>query len=235
MKKMGTSFVAVVLSAAMLMTPVSAASAFSDVPDTHWGYEYIQRSAENDLVAGVGDGLFQPDNSVSNSEWVTMVCNLLFKTKVNAYLFGISSSLGTTDTIATNWWYAYMEVARNQKLLTNTSVLAIYNANNGSWKQVGDGISRYDMAQIIYNVSQNLSWQAISSDALAQAKERIADWAGIPEGYQDAVAYCYAAGFIGGMDEDGTFGGEGIMTRAQATVVLCRMLDVKNGTHTFGA
>ena len=78
MKKMGTSFVAVVLSAAMLMTPVSAASAFSDVPDTHWGYEYIQRSAENDLVAGVGDGLFQPDNSVrirSGSPW-SVICSL---------------------------------------------------------------------------------------------------------------------------------------------------------------
>ena len=40
-------------------------SAFSDVPDNNWASKYIAYCAERNIVAGVGDGRFDPDGALS--------------------------------------------------------------------------------------------------------------------------------------------------------------------------
>lgn len=199
--------------------PGAHAASFTDVPERHWSYEFVEKAHANELVSGTGDGAFQPDNTVSNAEWATMVCNLFYADSIEAY----HAQGGNTEY----WWMPYMYVG--QRVLGGTTVM------NDGWRSPGwepavvtAGISRYDMAQVIYNIA--LHWEQPSTTGI---ESHIADWSSVPENYRDAVAYCFAAGFVTGVDANGTFDGNNTMTRGAAAVVLCRLLDAKNGTHQF--
>lgn len=51
-------WIAVLVMAAMLVVPAGAADAFTDVPETHWAYEYIRNAVDYGLINGVGNGRF---------------------------------------------------------------------------------------------------------------------------------------------------------------------------------
>lgn len=53
---------------------------------------------------------------------------------------------------------------------------------------------------------------------------KVADWSTVPTAYQDAVSVCYNMGMLSGVDGKGTFNGNGVMTRAQAAVVMDRLI-----------
>ena len=66
-----------------LSLPVSAATtAFSDVPSTYWGYSYITEAASKGLVSGIGNGKYGPEDTLSNSQFITMVCNYVCKKRI---------------------------------------------------------------------------------------------------------------------------------------------------------
>lgn len=47
-----------------------------------------------------------------------------------------------------------------------------------------------------------------------------------PVNYREALTAVVGAGMITGVDSKGTFNGNGLMTRGQAAVVMCRMFEV---------
>lgn len=84
-------------------------------------------------------------------------------------------------------------------------------------------MSRYDMAQMVYNSITAKGYQ-VTVDVGA-IWTSTADWIFVPYQYRDAVAVTKTCGIINGMDEKGTFGGGLNMTRAQASVVLFGLYD----------
>lgn len=86
-------------------------------------------------------------------------------------------------------------------------------------------INRYDMAQLMYNV---LKAEGITTSSLSDTS-KVADWASVPSTYQNAVSVCYNMGMLSGVDSKGTFNGTGVMDRAQAAVVMSRLLEVCSG------
>ena len=77
------------------------------------------------------------------------------------------------------------------------------------------------MAQIIYHA---MTAAGVKVDVdLEAARASTADWVYVPDKYRPAVAAAKAAGLISGIDSNGTFGGDGNMTRAQACVVLTKL------------
>ena len=95
-----------------------------------------------------------------------------------------------------------------------------------SMKSVTDVITRYDMAQIMYNLMSKKGVQMPTNVDTS----KIADWSKIPQEYQKAVSVCYSLGTLSGTDSKGTFNGTGNMDRAQAAVVMSRLLEVCEGT-----
>ena len=98
-------------------------------------------------------------------------------------------------------------------------------------KVMTSSVNRYDMAQVIYNIylsQKDYQLKDMPAVNTAGIANHIADYQKVPSNYRTAVEFCYAAGFITGTDSAGTFAGEAAMTRAQAAVVLCRLLDAKN-------
>ena len=207
--------IALSLGLCALTIPASAAATFTDVPSTYWGYSYITKAANNGLVSGIGNNQYGPEQKLSNAQFVTMVCNLFYSNQVKAQ--------GTSS----DWWRPYMNVAYANNLLSGTTVGQNYAAA-GSWNSssVNGQISRYDMAQIMYNLSTAQRWESPNSMSLVLAQYAIRDFGSIPTNYQMPVAYCFAKGLLTG-DENSNFNGSATTTRAQAAVVLCGLNDEK--------
>ena len=218
MKRMLKAAAALLLGGSMLVTgAMAAAPKFTDVPSGHWAYTYVSEAYENGLVSGKGGGLYGVNDALNIGEFATMLCGLLYPEADDPYA-GKSSY----------WWYQYAEAAYQKGDLDGT-VAGERRRTDGAWTAtvVEADMSRYDLAQIIANVMESQGWQTPDTTAILLAMATIPDWSEIPTNYQSAVAMAYAGGFLSGMDDKGTFGGESSMTRAQAAVVLCSMLDAK--------
>ena len=216
MKRTLRAAVAALLSVGILAGSVlTSSAAFTDVPSNHWAYTYVQKASDNKLVSGIGNNLYGVDNQLSAADFATMVCALLYPGKADS-LIGKSSY----------WWYPYMETAYQVGLLSGT-VAGDRRAADGAWySSVAEAkLSRYDLAQIIYNAQKLQSWEGPDATKLLIYMSLIPDWTQIPTKYQTAVLMAYAGGFLTGMDDKGTFKGSEYMTRGQAAVVLCAMLD----------
>ncbi len=50
---------------------------FSDVPDKHWGKDYIQKAYKIGIIQGYSDGSFAPENQITYAEVVTIMVNAL--------------------------------------------------------------------------------------------------------------------------------------------------------------
>ena len=198
-------FLAGSMSIALALTLVStsafaASVEFTDVPSSHWASSSISEMAEQGIMSGVGNNKFAPDTTLTGAQFVTMIVRHFYEDK-----------LGDGGE---KWYSAFMDVAEQEGILADTSITA-------------EGvINRYDMAQLMYNV---LKAEGISVTPLPDTS-KVADWASVPSTYRDAVSVCYNMGMLSGVDSKGTFNGTGVMDRAQAAVVMDRLLEICSGS-----
>ena len=75
--------------------PVSATK-FSDVPATHWAAKYVQYCADAGIVAGVGNGKFDPDAKLTATQWALMLLGALGYNAKNEGIGGEGWELATT-------------------------------------------------------------------------------------------------------------------------------------------
>lgn len=190
----------IALAVTMFSTTAFAASVkFTDVPDSHWASSSITEMADKGIMSGIGNNLFAPSNTLTGVEFVTMIVRHFYEDK-----------LGTEGE---KWYSEFMDAAKSANILTGTNVTA-----EGT-------INRYDMAQLMYNV---LKAEGITTSSLSDTS-KVADWSAVPSTYRDAVSVCYNMGMLTGVDNKGTFNGTGVMDRAQAAVVMDRLLEVCSG------
>lgn len=216
---------ALALSACLLMGSAQAvkASDFTDLKSNHWAYSYIDKAAGDGLVSGMGNGKFGPEEKLSNAQFITMVCNLLYEDNVKSFPAGSGS----------NWWLPYLNAAQSVGILDNTTIAQERSAA-GAWsaKMANAEINRYDMAQIMMNIAKEEGWTSATNAQISAAQSQIADWSSIPSKYQNAVASAYAKKYLSGMDDKGTFLGTATMNRAQGAVVLCKLSDENESEQT---
>lgn len=204
-RRLATGALSIALALTMVSTSAFAASVeFTDVPSSHWAHASISEMADKGVVSGTGNNKYSPDLTVSYAQFATMIARSFYNDQIE----------GDGD----KWYSSFMTTAEKVGILEGTKVL-------GNDALVEAGINRYEMAQVMYNVLQEqLGEIAIDFDTTA-----IADWASIPDNYKDAVSLCYHYGTLSGTDGKGTFSGTTMMTRAQAAVVMDRLLEVCSG------
>lgn len=199
-RRLAAGAVSIALAVTMFSTTAFAASVkFTDVPDSHWASSSITEMADKGIMSGIGNNLFAPSNTLTGAEFVTMIVRHFYEDK-----------LGTEGE---KWYSEFMDAAKSANILTGTNVTA-----EGT-------INRYDMAQLMYNV---LKAEGITTSSLSDTS-KVADWSAVPSNYCDAVSVCYNMGMLTGVDNKGTFNGTGVMDRAQAAVVMDRLLEVCSG------
>lgn len=180
---------------------------FTDVPSSHWSYSYVEKAAENGWVSGIGNGKFGVDNQVTYAEFSTML--------VRAFL---SEELEHYGGHATSWYEPYCATIAAMGIDKGTRM---YDGDSYVWSQP---INRYEMAQLLYNILAYKEVELSYNAATVQAG--IGDWNNVPSNYREALTAVVGTGMITGVDSKGTFNGNGLMTRGQAAVVMCRMSEV---------
>lgn len=204
-RRLAAGAMSIALAVTMLSTTAFAATVkFTDVPSSHWASSSITEMADKGIMSGIGNNLFAPSQQLSNAEFITMLVRQFYSDKLGAE--------GST------WYAPFMAAAKSANILTGTNV----GSNEGLATST---ISRYDMAQLMYNI---LKAEGITTSSLSDTS-KVADWASVPAAYRDAVSVCYNMGMLTGVDNKGTFNGTGVMDRAQAAVVMSRLTEVCSG------
>lgn len=227
-RKKGTRIVSGALALA-LMSSICGISAsaqapkFSDVPESHWAYANITRLCDKGIVGGMGDGRFSPDGTVTGAQFIKMI--------VDAMVMGagdettVATMMNAKNDHPTTWFEPYAKAAQAANLCDGTAY-AGYAANSDEWNWP---IQRYEMASILYNCVEKDSTvkpSKVTSVTIADFESLLIQ----EKPVRDAVKYVYAAGLMSGYD-DGQFLGYKMMNRAEATAIICRLMDWNAEEH----
>ena len=168
----------------------------------HWAREYVDTAAAAGWVAGVGNGLFAPDDALTRGMFVTMLARLA---GVNQADYPDSRF---SDVEASAWYAPSVSWA----------------ASKGIVSGVGDGkfepnrnITRQEMAVMFYGMLFGTDSILVEDDikiALGAFKDgdTVASWA------REAVAVCYISGIMVG--DNGSFKPTDLLSRAQLAQVF---------------
>jgi len=231
MRRISACALSLTLSASMILPAGAVGNTFSDVPQDHWANPYVEAMTQKGVVTGVGNGRFNPDGNLSTAEFAVMLTQAFCPEAVADPEEGGA------------WWEPYLDAAWSAGYLIDTTAGFSYidgiwdvTYTDGTWNEdvVTEPMTRYDMAQAMYNtvVAEGMALPTDEQREVAQAA--IGDFASIPEDYESAVVAMYALGYLSGVNANGDFGGEGAMTRAQSCVVMSKLLgtDVETAPET---
>ncbi|MFI2856288.1 S-layer homology domain-containing protein [Paenibacillus sp. JSM ZJ436] len=188
-------------------TAASANVSFKDLSTVPWAEESILSLAAREIVQGTGSGAFQPAQQVSRAEFVQML--------VNAFELGSGEKAASTfSDVKQGAWYS-------GALGTAQSLGIISGKPDGSFG-VHDSITRQEMAVIVHRLltAEGISLPEGSGSAKAFKDE------GLIAGYAAAsVKAMQASGLLQGSG-NGQFGPKELTTRAQAAVLVERLLEL---------
>lgn len=194
-KQLLTALLSLTMLAGLLAPALAYETAdFSDVPETHWAYEYVMRMADAGVIKGTGEGKFSPDMKLSAQMFVTLVGRVVFP---------------DVTAEGADWSGPYVQAARQTGLLTGTTVTE---------ENITGEITRYDMAVILKGCMK-----ALGVEPERAAQSAVTDFGDVPAQYTDAVLAAYGSGLITG-DQTGSFLGANTMSRAEAAAVLDRLI-----------
>ncbi len=220
---------ALVLMAGLFAPAYAAESSFTDVPANHWAAEAIQEMVDLGVMTGKGNGQFAPDAVISNAEFLTMIVRRFYPD----YITGD----GTNQYFNGHWWTPYLYAASKAHILTDgLDTYRTFGDDAFGIKAVrpDDPITRYDMAVILYMTAVDVFGEHFDEP---YDLTQVSDYAAIQE-YDNSlpgsarkvegiIEYCYRKGLLSGMGSSGAFSGDSTMTRAQAAVVMGRMIEQK--------
>ena len=196
-------FIIVILVAALILGsvfPAEAGLVFPDVGQNNWFFTAVTNLYNAGIVSGYKeDGLFHPNETLMASQFIKM---LFYDTEI-------------APIEGEEWWQPFYKAGVEANLLDPT----IFTP-----EMMDKPLSRYQVAQLIsgLNIKINVpeGFKAVADTDKIYAA--ITDLYNIPVNYADAVINVYANGIMQG-NEDGTFNGEGQLTRAQAAQIINKL------------
>ena len=204
---------AVVLSVAALASTTSAlAATYSDVPENAWYTGYVNKISELKGFAGYEDGTFRPDNQITQEEFVKTVVALTVGEQPEATGENTEPKRSWKNCWD-SWAQSYLNKAMEMGLITEEDTDFRYN---------GLPCTRGNMAKIATRAFEYLKEEDIADTSTYATK--LKDYSDIPDKFKKYVLQAYGKGIISGY-EDGTFRSDGILTRAEASSVLVRLID----------
>jgi lysophospholipase L1-like esterase len=172
---------------------------YLDVQADAWYFEAITQLSASSILDGFPDGSFRPTDTLTAAQFIKMVC-----------LAALPQWLDTI-TEYDNWAEAYYFAALEHGLLRESEF---------GTDVLDEPISRYDAALLLSRAAELKE----AAKILPGVSALIADNYLIPAKYAHAVQLGYSAGLIGGY-EDGSFFGDNILTRAEGSTLILRLID----------
>ena len=179
---------------------------FEDLTSVEWAYKDISELFDKGIVSGVSEKLFRPNNQVKREEFVKMIVSAMGLQNKTA------QGAGFVDVGSDAWFTPYVNIANEVGISKGMG--------NGTFG-VGMGISRQDMAVMIYNAMKLCGYAPQGTENTFADKESCAAYA------NEAIAELSAKGIVGGVG-DNMFDPMGEATRAQSAVIINRALSYLN-------
>ncbi|CAH1208081.1 hypothetical protein PAECIP111892_03046 [Paenibacillus auburnensis] len=179
-----------------------AGVAFNDLDRSPWAVDSIEGLAARGIIQGVGGERFEPGAPVTRGAFVQMLMNTLDYTDTANRTF--------TDVKSTDW-YAQAVFKAHKLGIVKGKMDGTFGAN--------DKITREEMAVMIYRAAEALDVQMSSKDT-AGFKDELS----ISAYAKEAVHAVRRSGILQGMT-DGTFMPKQVASRAQAAVVIFKLLE----------
>lgn len=205
---------AVMLSVAALVSAssVAMAASYTDVPENAWYTGYVNKISELKGFAGYEDNTFRPDNQITQEEFVKTVVALTVGEQPEATGENTEPKRSWKNCWD-SWAQPYLNKAMEMGLITEEDTDFRYN---------GLPCTRGNMAKIATRAFEYLKEEDIADTSTYATK--LKDYSDIPDKFKKYVLQAYGKGIISGY-EDGTFRSDGILTRAEASSVLVRLID----------
>ena len=199
------------LSAVTLISCSSALAAdYSDVNQSAWYASYVNKISELNAFSGYEDGTFRPDNQITQEEFIkTVVCLICGELNES----NAPTVKNTWNSKWSSWAIPYLDKAFELGLITEQDTM---------FKLVGIPCNRGEMAKVITRAAEYLKEDSVADTSTYITK--LKDYNRIKEEYKPYVLQAYAKGILSGYD-DGTFRDDGLLTRAEASSVLVRLID----------
>ncbi|ACT01198.1 S-layer homology domain-containing protein [Paenibacillus sp. JDR-2] len=185
----------------------AASPTFTDAGSVKWAQEAIDGLAARQIVNGVQEGHFAPQNKVTRAEFISML--------VRTFDLLQPSAVSSFTDVKQGAWYEH-EVASAEKL----GIVKGYS--DGSFG-VNRTITREEMAAMIWNAANAFGLKP-STGIPATG---YTDEASISSYAKEAVLQLSGAGLLNGY-ENGSFMPSGNATRAEAAVLIYRILQAAN-------
>ncbi|MHB8106864.1 MAG: serine hydrolase [Candidatus Cryosericum sp.] len=184
---------------------IAAGRRFKDVPKTSWAFAAVADLSARGLVTGYEDGKFHPDSAVTRAEYAKLVCSAL----------GVAPDVVTSDPfkdVTSSYWAAgYVRAAVRKGWLTGYP--------GGLFKPE----EPVTMAQALVIITRSQDWK--NKAALPYKDVQPGYWA------HTLIEACFARGIImnpdPGIVSSGKLNPDSDCTRAQASVLLSRLLALK--------
>lgn len=183
---------------------VLAAAAPKDVAG-HWAAPYINQMLEKGILTGYPDGTFLPDNSISREEFAAVLA------RAKGLKALASASPYFADVGPDTWSYG------NIQALVEAGIL--HPADYGGILQPGAAITRIEIATMLVRAA-GLEDETAKKADLVYFSDSMPSWA---KGY---VTVALNHGLVAGY-EDATFRCQGQASRAEAGLMVLRMIDPK--------
>ena len=201
------------LSLCFSLFPVTAQAAkgtFTDVPPDHWAFDSIEALAGRKAINGYPDGNFYPERTVSREEFAKIMV-------VAAGLTPIPAATSTyADVPLTYWASPYIETAR--------PYMTAYQNQGQLYFYPTTGALREDIAVAVIKLRALDPAQA----DLGLLDTMFTDVSSISPVARPYVALAVEQGIITGY-KDGTFRGQGTITRSEAAAILWRAFQQGSG------
>ena len=170
---------------------------FSDLIDAEWAREAVEYLAANNIINGVSENKFAPNDSVTREQFVKMLV-LTFG------MYDANAICEFKDTSENDWHYKFIASAKNCGIVNGISA-----ENFG----VNQQITRQDMCVMIYRAAKAKGVEFTTE------KKEFADFESIDEYAKESVSFMSGEGIINGMGNN-MFAPYDVATRAQAAKIL---------------
>jgi len=194
---------------AVLVAALAGAVQAGDI-EGHWAEQYLAEGGGHGIVRGYTDGTVRPDAPVTRAEFATMACRATGEEEnaaVAARLLPVFA-----DVPSDHWALGYFRLSHEMGLV---------QGDQDSLAHPDDPITRAELAVIAARLVIHLRLQSLGGSSAS-----FADQADIPSWAAPAVASLAGQGVLKG-DDRGLFRPGDTTTRAEAVVVLLRVLEMQ--------
>lgn len=219
MKKGLKRTVLIILTLVMLLqVPITASAlttnstTFSDVNQSSWYYDDLNKLSTLGIVNGYPDGTFKPENTLTRGEFIKML-TMVAEIWSDKKLTGVHWAESDWNALNDNGLLEVSTGYNSSGTLFPCTVAALDMP-----------IKRYEMAYLI-NAVLYMSFyenQMVLKDTADSFANHIGDYNGMDLGYRTAIEQCYAKGILTG-DTDTYFWGESNLKRSEAVAVIVRL------------